>query len=268
MSESDESQAADHLVEIVAGDYVFREGDLGTEMFVIHRGSVEILKRLNGGAEEKRLAVFEQGDFFGELSLLDDEPRSASVRALEDTVLVRVDGATFIQMLTENPEIGVRMMRKLSRRLRQTDHLLEKALEASSAPQPEAPPPAEAPPVEVVTSEREAVPEPASEFMLVDKKSGMSFRFSSGPETSIGRGDPVTGIEPNIDLTPIDTQRSSSRKHARIYHRDSRFFIAEEIGVMNGTYVNARRIETGSPVEVHPGDQLRFGTLEFEFKRG
>ena len=125
MSDATEQNSSD-LVEVEQGDYIFREGDLGTEMYVIHQGRVEILKRVEGG--ETQLAVFEQGDFFGELSLLDEEPRSASVRALEDSTLVRISSATFIQMLTETPDIRVRMMRKLSARMRATDQRLQQDL--------------------------------------------------------------------------------------------------------------------------------------------
>jgi signal-transduction protein with cAMP-binding, CBS, and nucleotidyltransferase domain len=263
MSDPTEQTQAGHLVEFEQGDYIFREGDLGTEMYVIHQGRVEILKRIEGG--ETQLAVFEQGDFFGELSLLDDEPRSASVRALEDTVVVAINGATFVQMLTETPEIAVRMMRKLSGRLRATDKRLQDAMghasassarapaEAPSAPPPP-PPPAETP-----------VQTPSAVYSLIDRSSGVVFNLSEGVETTVGRSDPVTGISPTVDLTSIDTDRSSSRRHAKILRRDGKFYVVEEIGTMNGTFVNGRRVETGVPVQIRPGNEVRFGVLEFEF---
>ncbi|MDX1643531.1 MAG: cyclic nucleotide-binding domain-containing protein [Thermoanaerobaculia bacterium] len=256
MSESSSKAGAQHLVEVPAGEYVFREGDLGTEMFIVHRGRVEILKRVGEAGGETQLAVFEQGDFFGELSLLDDHPRSASVRALEDTLLIPVSGASFIQMLSENPEIAVRMMRKLSRRLRHTDRLLQQALDErpEKLPPPAAPPPA--------SPAARPTPARATRLVLVHGASGEEFELAPGPETTIGRGDPVTGIEPDIDLTAIDTQRSSSRRHAKLLRRGDRHFLVEEIGTMNGTFVNGRRLDTGKPVEIEAGDKLRFGVLE------
>src|SRR5580693_10182465 len=110
-------------VDLPAGEYVFREGDLGTEMFIIQEGKIEILNRM--GDEDRVLAVLEKGDFFGEMSVLEDLPRAASARALTDTRLLQINGSTFDQMLQANPEIAVRMMRKLSRRLRETDELLK-----------------------------------------------------------------------------------------------------------------------------------------------
>ena len=101
---------------------------------------------------------------------------------------------------------------------------------------------------------------------LVHDKSGMEFALAKGPETMIGRRDPVTGIDPDIDLTPADTQRSISRRHAKIYRREGKFFIAEEIGTMNGTFVNGTRLETGVPTEIKYGDDVRCGLVNLKFR--
>jgi hypothetical protein len=237
-----------YTVEFAAGDYVFREGDLGTEMFILHEGKVEILKEMQG--EERQLAVLEKGDFFGEMAILEDLPRTASARALGECKLLQINGATFDQMLRGNPEIAVRMMRKLSRRLRETDKQLKEALgsRASSSQ------------LEIPTPEEVAPPQLGPQ-RLVHEKSGMEFFLSKGSETTIGRRDPVTGIHPDIDLTPVDSQRSISRRHAKVYRRGNKFFAAEEIGTMNGTFVNGRRIETGIPVEIKEGDEVRCGLV-------
>src|SRR5687767_6629578 len=63
--------------------------------------------------------------------------------------------------------------------------------------------------------------------------SGMEFPLSMGPETTLGRKDPVTGIFPDVDLTRVDAQRTVARRHAKIYRRGTKFFLAEEIGTMN-----------------------------------
>ncbi len=256
MNQATEQSQDSHLLEVEKGEFLCSEGDLGTEMFIVHRGKVEVLKNFEGGVTQ--LAVFEQGDFFGELSLLDDEPRSASVRALEDTVLVRVNGATFIQMLGETPEIAVRMMRKLSFRLRKTDRLLQGALGRPVSPSRE----------ELARKQAAERAPDAKAYRLFDCVSGIMFPLLAGPETTVGRADPVTGINPGIDLTSVDVGRSSSRRHAKIYRRDGRFYIAEEIGTMNGTFINGKRIGTGAPAEVKPGDMVRFGVLELEFQQG
>lgn len=248
----------DYSVEYKPEEYIFNEGDLGTEMYIIHEGRVAIFQ--NVGEERQQLAVFEKGDFFGEMSLLEDLPRTASAQALSEVKLLQINGATFSQMLRDHPEIAIRMMRKLSRRLRETDRLLRDAMEAAGA--------TPVPPSDVPSRDTghggehtEYGPE-----RLVHTKSGMEFHFSSGSETTIGRKDPVTGIYPDIDLTPVDGQRSISRRHAKIYRRGAKHFLSEEIGTMNGTYRNGQRLETGVPVEITPGDEVRLGMVVTTFK--
>lgn len=238
-----------YVVEFKDGDFIFHEGDLGTEMYIIHEGKVEILNQVGG--KEVVLAVLERGDFFGEMSVLEDLPRAASARALSNTRLLQINGSTFDQLLRDNPEIAVRMMRKLSRRLRETDELLRGTTMYKNASTPlsrEMPTPILQAPAEG--------PE-----KLVHAASGMEFPLSTGPETTIGRKDPVTGIYPDVDLSPLDAQRSISRRHAKIYRRGTKFFLGEEIGTMNSTFLNGNRLETGVPAEIRPGDELRFGVV-------
>ena len=72
-------------------------------------------------------------------------------------------------------------------------------------------------------------------------------------------------INPDIDLTPADSQRSISRRHAKILRRDGKYFIREEIGTMNGTFIKGERVETGRLVEFEPGDEVRFGLIKTIF---
>lgn len=245
------SSKSDFTVQFQTGDYIFREGDLGTEMFIVQEGRVEVLKKFRD--QEQRLASLEQGDFFGEISLLEDLPRTDSARALTDCRLLSINGSTFDQMMRKNPEIAVRMMRKLSRRLRQTDELLREAL-GSQAQSPVAHP--------------SSLEQAKGTERLVHDETGIEFFLAAGEETAIGRQDPVTGINPDIDLTPADSQRSISRRHAKIFRKDDRYFIREEIGTMNGTFVNGDRVETGIPVEFKQGDEVRFGLIKTTFHIG
>ena len=242
---------ANYSVDFKAGEYIFEEGDLGTEMYILQDGQVAILKQLRG--EEKQLAMLSRGDFFGEMSVLEDLPRTAAARAQTDCRLLEINSTTFDQMLRKNPEIAVRMMRKLSRRLRETDRLLREALGSEESQAPEMPSP-------------QVAPQPGKgPERLIHDETGTEFYLSEGDETSIGRRDPVTGIHPDIDLTPADTQRSISRRHAKIFRRDDKYYVREEIGTMNGTFVNNERIETGMPVEFKAGDEVRFGLIKTVF---
>ena len=238
-------------VEHSAGNYVFREGELGREMYIIQEGQVEITKR--AGGEERQLAVLDKGDFFGEMALLEDLPRAGSARAVSHVRLVQINGSTFDQMLRDNPEIAVRMMRKLSRRLRETDQQLRDLMDQTNRGFSDVP------------SFQEA-PAPTAPERLRHAQSGMEFPLARGSETTIGRKDPVTGIWPDIDLSPVDNQRSVSRRHAKIYRRGAKFFLSEEIGTVNNTFLNGARLETGIPGELKAGDEVRCGVVALRFE--
>jgi CRP-like cAMP-binding protein len=249
------SSPAKHTIDVPAGQFIFHQNDLGTEMYIVHEGKVEILQEVGG--EQKRLAVMEKGDFFGEMSLLDDMPRNAGARAVTDARLLRINGSTFVQMLRKEPEIAIRIMRKFSRRLRDADRLLKQTLGDTGSRASMA--------SDLAAADNEMNRELGTERLIHDK-SGMEFFLLQGDETTVGRKDPVTGIYPGIDLTPVDSQRSTSRRHAKVYRKGERFYVVEGIGTMNGTFVNGRRLETGVPTEVKDGDELRFGMVNTSFK--
>ncbi len=242
------------ILELREGDFIFREGELGTEMYIINEGKVEILS--GAGGSEQLLSLLEKGDFFGEMSILEDLPRGASARAATDVKLLQINGSTFDLLLRNNPEIAVRMMRKLARRLRDTDDLLRSSTEHREA--------AAGVSREIPRMDVQAPAEGAERFIHVS--SGMELPLSTGLETTVGRKDAVTGIYPDIDLSPLDQQRSISRRHAKIYRRGAKFFVGEEIGTMNSTFVNGTRLETGVPTEIKSGDEVRFGVVALKFQ--
>ena len=245
-----------YVVAHPMGDIIFSEGEIGTEMFIIQSGTVELFKSIAG--ETRVLATLEKGDFFGEMSVLEDLPRTASARAKTDVEIVRINGAMFDTMLKNNTEIAVRMMRKLSRRLRDITSMLEDALgrqvteeekpEKTAAPRKQ---PAAAPDRDVCR--------------LVAGDGKVEYQLNREGDTLVGRADPVTGITPDVDLSALDPQRSTSRRHAKLYQMAGHFYVMEEIGVMNGTYVNDARLATGTPVAVKNGDVLKFGLVSLKF---
>jgi CRP/FNR family transcriptional regulator, cyclic AMP receptor protein len=101
------------------GTVLFREGDAGAEMYVVQRGKVSISARV--GAVEKVLSTLGQGEFFGEMSILNHAPRSATATCLEDCQLLVVDARTFEAMVRASSEIAVRMIQKLASRLAEAD---------------------------------------------------------------------------------------------------------------------------------------------------
>lgn len=107
------------LRQLGAGELVVREGDPGDKFYIVYSGAVEILKERPRGDHE-RLAVKQAGEAFGEMSLLTDAPRSASVRALEPAEVLAVSREDFDELLG-GESLAVRLMRGLARSLRALD---------------------------------------------------------------------------------------------------------------------------------------------------
>lgn len=101
-----------------SGEVVFREGEPGAEFFVIRSGSVSA--RLGN----RTLQVLGEGEIFGEMALIDNEPRSATVVAETDCVLVPVSETQFLFMTSEAPYFGLSLMRVLVERLRAANSAL------------------------------------------------------------------------------------------------------------------------------------------------
>ncbi|MBI1958483.1 MAG: cyclic nucleotide-binding domain-containing protein [Candidatus Rokubacteria bacterium] len=91
-----------HERRLRAGEVLFREGDLGSELFLIRSGSVVISKRVTGRVEQV-LARLEPADFFGEMSLFDRRPRSATVQADVNTVLLGLTGENLDRFIESSP---------------------------------------------------------------------------------------------------------------------------------------------------------------------
>jgi len=100
------------------GEALFNEGDRGDAMYLIREGKIKISK--GKGADEKVLAILKEGDFFGEMAIIDGSPRSASAVAVAVTSLLVIDKETFKAKIRENPLIEY-ILETLTKRLRNTD---------------------------------------------------------------------------------------------------------------------------------------------------
>ena len=106
------------------GDVIVREGEAGNRMFIIFSGRVEVVKHL-AQTHETVLAVLRPKDFLGEMSIIECVARSASVRAVEDTVLFALKGTDLYRLFQRQPDqyaiVILNIARDLSRRLRAID---------------------------------------------------------------------------------------------------------------------------------------------------
>ena len=109
-----------------AGTVLFREGEPGHDMYVIQAGRVELLRKVKD--RESVLAVLPPGEFFGEMAILNNRPRSATAIVVEDARLLVIGPRTFEAMIRGSAEIAVRMIKKLAGRLEQGNQQIETLL--------------------------------------------------------------------------------------------------------------------------------------------
>jgi CRP-like cAMP-binding protein len=104
------------------GEVVFLEGDASTEMFVVRTGKVEISKQVAGHAI--RLAVLDRGSFFGEMSLLEGLPRSATARAVGNVALLVLRPGSLLLQIRRDPTFAFELLQQLSGRIRDLNEKL------------------------------------------------------------------------------------------------------------------------------------------------
>ncbi len=228
-----------------AGQIIFAEGETGCEMFVIQEGRVAVARRV-GGSEEQ-LAVLEKGDFFGEMALLEEYPeRSATARAVTDVVVLRLRRTDLQTLVERSPTVALRMMAKLSERLRETNRRLELLASRSNG--------------------QALPPLPASQgieswAVLVHEPSGRLFPLRPVGDTTIGRHDPMTGVTPDVDLSGLDVERTVSRTHAVIRAQGEQLTLSETNPKCNGTFLNGARVESLRHYPLRHDDLIQFAVI-------
>lgn len=108
------------------GDVIVRQGETGDCMYVVQRGQVAIVLEEPDGSETG-LNVLKEGDLFGEMAILEKQPRSATARAIGEARILTVDRRTFLRRVKEDPTLALNILRSLSRRIRHMNHELEEA---------------------------------------------------------------------------------------------------------------------------------------------
>lgn len=112
-------------------EVIFHAQEPGNALFVIKRGRVKISMDDRSG-KEIILRILEAGDFFGEMSLLDDEPRSATVSSLEPCQALILFREPFLRFIPRHPEVVMKMLTALSRRLRKADEKISRLVFADA----------------------------------------------------------------------------------------------------------------------------------------
>jgi CRP-like cAMP-binding protein len=102
---------------------ILREGESGDSIFIIKSGSVRAFMKGKNGEDETELSIMRRGDIFGEIAVFQRTTRSATIEVVEDCTLLEISGQKFLDLLEGHPDIEVRVLNKLSERLRNTQEL-------------------------------------------------------------------------------------------------------------------------------------------------
>jgi CRP-like cAMP-binding protein len=105
------------------GDVLFREGELGTEAYLLEEGRVRLLKKVRG--VDRNLMVLKPGDLFGESALVVGATRSSTAVAISEGLALALDQSTLQNLLEHNPAVAARMVQQLVRRLRDAEDQIE-----------------------------------------------------------------------------------------------------------------------------------------------
>ncbi len=282
----------DYIVKFRDGERIYSAGDAGTEMYIVQAGSVELFKDVEG--HRVSLAIMEKGDFFGEMALIESSPHTMTAEARSSCELIEINSTLFDKMIRGNIEIAVRMLRKLSLRLSDATRKVEELSVAAASTvtaRPSMPAAAQGAALHDVVAVGAAVgaatidvaedvsaahsmaptaaPQPPSQgsgqarFVSED---GQETFWIKDPRATIGRFDPVTGLRPEVDLSALDLNRSVSRHHARLTMEGGLFVVTEEVGALNGTFVNGKQLVTGKSTSIKDGDELSLGMVKLLFR--
>jgi hypothetical protein len=219
-----------------AGEVIFNEGDTDSDLFIVQDGRVELLR----DQAATRVGIVGEGDLIGEWSFFEHQPRDVTARALTDFTLIRLDRQAFEHVTGEAPETTVRMLQKLARTLH--ERRLETPAPAAVAPSA-----------------------PTGDAVLIEEASGTRFTLSEA-DMHVGRTDAASGFTPGVNLTPLDPDRTLSRRHARILKGESGYAVREDKPSRNGTFVNGKRVAPGAATALADGDEVRFGLVKTIFR--
>jgi len=110
--------------EYLANEIVVRQGEPGVTLFIVARGSASVLLESRDGSAPREVAQLREGEYFGEMSLFDDVPRSATVVTLTDAVFLSLDRDRFSILVMQRPVVLMRICRMFGSRLRETNRRL------------------------------------------------------------------------------------------------------------------------------------------------
>ncbi|MCP5050845.1 MAG: cyclic nucleotide-binding domain-containing protein [bacterium] len=245
-----------YVTQYKEGDILYKKGDEQEHFFIINKGRVQ----LKLDEQDLILISLTKGEFFGEESLNEGQDALYTVEAVENCDVIRIPYGSLTDMMKKNTAISVKILKKLSEKnLKILENLLSMELPAMIAKKDG---------TKVETAEDEKTSEKIESDVkayLIIKRSNRIVQLTK-THTFLGRRDYTTGFVPDVDLTKEDEEKYISRKHSKISYIDGKFYVSEEPGAVNGTFLNGTRLSTGVKHELKNEDEVTLCHLDIVFK--
>lgn len=245
------------LTHYKPGEIIFNRGDLQSDFFIINSGKIQLR-----GEKNLVLVTLTKGDFFGEESLNSDQPALYGAEVVEAADLIKLSYPTLVDMIKQNSEIALKVLKKLSEKHQRIQEATLSLLANQPEVQREAAPAKAEARVNERTSEKI---DPSINAYLIIQRSNRVVQITN-KLTFLGRRDYTSGFVPDVDLTDEDEEKYISRKHALITFNDGKFYFSEEPGAINGTFLNGNKLTTGVKYDLHNEDELTLCHLNIIFK--
>ncbi len=239
-------------------DTIYTKGDPQEHFFIINKGKVH----LKIDDSDTILISLGKGDFFGEESLNEGQEAAYSVEVVEDSDIIKIPYSALTDMMKKNTSISMKILKKLSEKnLKMLENSLNMANKtvATAKKKSEKTTPASA------EDEENEVLDSDIKAYLVIKRSNRIVQLTK-VHTYLGRRDYTTGFIPDVDLTKEDEEKYISRKHSKISYVDGKFYVSEEPGAVNGTFLNGNKLSTGVKHELKNEDEVTLCHLDIVFK--
>jgi CRP/FNR family transcriptional regulator, cyclic AMP receptor protein len=217
------------------GEHLFEEGAAGDSMFVLQSGRVRVFRRI--GQTEVTLANLGPGELFGEMAVLEGLPRTATAVAAEPTLVIELNRQVFEDMVRENGEIALRVLRKLSGRLREADQKIDTFLTANS----------ESVTVELLRGLAQGESKdwrplgPDFDLSVLAQLAGVSLHDAEAMERSLRRAGVLEGQAPEVRLAP-DSVVDDFLEYLALRQRYDPLSVSELAGITGVAEEEAHRI--------------------------
>jgi CRP-like cAMP-binding protein len=243
-----------YVTQFKKGEIIYKKDEEQSHFYIINKGKVQ----LKIDDEDTILISLLKGDFFGEESLNEGQMAAYTVEVVEDVDVIKIPYASLTDMMKKNTAISLKILKKLAEKnLKMLENTLSMTKTVAAIKKK---------PVKTEVEDEEAeLIDPEVKAYLIIKRSNRIVQITK-KHTYLGRRDYTTGFIPDVDLTKEDEEKYISRKHSKISYIDEKFYVSEEPGAVNGTFLNGNKLTTGVKHELKNEDEITLCHLDIVFK--